>query len=336
MADPCLFHATLFSAAASIDILMGRKATAVTLYHQTSTIGMLSERLNQEFPLLTYGTLGSVLPLIFYNMLLSTPKPLIDEMGPLIGVIKMYVLPSYITLSQSAAYRGYRTMLSYSCVFDTPPVWDCLHAEFGRSNSILRSLVSSSTFCIGGLLFEKETIESVLDVYEAFSKLDQLSNASAATITTQLVQAITPTNDNLSYSEESKDLSMDNASRMNACCRLSCLIFWELLQCRSQTMTNILIINERAKLLKESMAKISYSFWIRKAPEAFTWITFTGAAGCIDANDRGTFIHRASTILTAVDNENLTLMTQGWKYFCLLRRISGLCRSSADSIYGVD
>lgn len=68
MADPCLFHATLFSAAASIDILMGRQTTRVTLYHQTSTIRMLSERLNHEVPLLNYGTLGSVLPLIFYNV----------------------------------------------------------------------------------------------------------------------------------------------------------------------------------------------------------------------------------------------------------------------------
>lgn len=68
MADACLFHATLFSASASIDILMGRQNNTVTLYHQTSTIRMLSERLNQETPLLNYGTLGSVLPLVFYNV----------------------------------------------------------------------------------------------------------------------------------------------------------------------------------------------------------------------------------------------------------------------------
>lgn len=68
MTDPCLFHATLFSASASIDILKGRQNSTVTLYHQTSTIRMLSERLNQDVPLLNYGTLGSVLPLIFYNV----------------------------------------------------------------------------------------------------------------------------------------------------------------------------------------------------------------------------------------------------------------------------
>lgn len=72
MTDPCLFHATLFSASASIDILKGHQTSIVTLYHQTSTIRMLSERLNQDVPLLSYGTLGSVLPLIFYNVSIQT------------------------------------------------------------------------------------------------------------------------------------------------------------------------------------------------------------------------------------------------------------------------
>jgi hypothetical protein len=215
-------------------------------------------------------------------------------------------------------------MLSYSCVFDTPPILDCLLAESARSNSILRSLVSSSAFHKDGTLFDEETIESILDVYEAFSKLDQLSDASDTIITTQLEQVLTLTrNDIITRLPETKESPMDSISRMNACCRLSCSIFWELLRLRSQR-TNISVINEKVKLLIDLMANIDYSFWIQKAPEAFTWITFTGAAGCIDANDRGTFIHRGSTILTAVDSESLTLMTQGWKYFSLLRRASGL------------
>lgn len=215
-------------------------------------------------------------------------------------------------------------MLSYSCVFDTPPVWDCLLAESARSNSILRSLVSSSTFHKAGILFDEETIESLLDVYEAFSKLDQLSDASDAIITTQLEQVLALTrNDIISHLPETKESSVDSIGKMNTCCRLCCSIFWELLRLRSQR-TNTSVINEKVRLLIDLMTNIDYSFWIQKAPEAFTWITFTGAAGCIDANDRGTFIHRGSTILTAVDSESLTLMTQGWKYFGLLRRASGL------------
>jgi hypothetical protein len=193
--------------------------------------------------------------------------------------------------------------------------------------------VSSSTFQKVGTLYEEQTVESILDVYEAISRLDQISNSSDAVITTQLEQVLALTRiDIISHLLETKEPPMDTISRMNACCRLSCLIFWELLRMCSQR-TNMSVINEKVKLLLALMTNIDYSFWIRKAPEAFTWITFTGAAGCIDANDRGIFIHRGSTILTAVDSESLTLMTQGWKYFGLLRSVTGLCTSPADASY---
>lgn len=224
-------------------------------------------------------------------------------------------------------------MLSYSCVFDTPPVWDCLHVESARSNSILRNLVSSSKFHIAGTLYEERTIELILDVYEVISRLDQISTSSDAMIATQLEQVLASTRiASISQLLETEERPIDTISRMNACCRLCCLIFWELLRMCSQR-TNRSVINEKVKLLLDLMTHIDYSFWIRKAPEAFTWTTFTGAAGCVDLNDRGTFIHRGSTILTAVDSENLTLMTQGWKYFGLLRKLIGLCTSPADASY---
>lgn len=224
-------------------------------------------------------------------------------------------------------------MLSYSCVFDTPPVWDYLLVGSARSNSLLRNLVSSSKFHKAGTLYEEQTIESILDVYEAISTLDQISNSSDAMIARQLEQVLASTRiASISQLLETKEPPMDTISRMNACCRLCCLIFWELLRMCSQR-TNRSVINGKVKLLLDLMTNIDYSFWIQQAPEAFTWITFTGAAGCVDANDRGTFIHRGSTILTAVDSESLTLMTQGWKYFGLLRKVSGLCISPADASY---
>lgn len=258
-------------------------------------------------------------------MLISRHKPRIDELGPLIGVIKLYVMRPFILCSDTQ--QNHRTMLSYSCVFDTPPVWDSLYDESTRSSSIFRSIVSSSVFKKAGMLFKEEIIESILDLYEAFSKMDQLSDASDATIIAQTEHVLAlARNETLSHFLETRKAAVDNISRVNACCQLCCLIFWDLLRLRLLRV-NISTINENVKRLQELMANIDYSFWIRRAPEVFTWITFTGAAGCIDANDRGAFIHRGSTILTAVDSESLTLMTQGWKYFCLLRRASGLSTS---------
>lgn len=222
-------------------------------------------------------------------------------------------------------------MLSYSCVFDTPPVWDCFHVESARSYSIVRNLVSSRNFHKAGNIYDEQTIESILDVYEVISRLDRISNSSDDMTATQLEQGVASTRiASVTQLLETEEPPIDTISRVNACCRLCCLIFWELLRMRSQ-QTNMSATNEKVNLLLDLMTNIDYSFWIRKAPEAFTWITFTGAAGCIDANDRGAFIHRGSTILTAVDSEKLTLMTQGWKYFGLLRKVSGLRASPTDA-----
>lgn len=68
MSDPCLFHATLFSASASMNMLKGQQNTAQTLYHQTWAIGLVNERLAQTEPALNYGTVGAVIPLLYYNV----------------------------------------------------------------------------------------------------------------------------------------------------------------------------------------------------------------------------------------------------------------------------
>jgi hypothetical protein len=68
MSDPCLFHATLFSASASIDMLRNQPNSMPTLYHQTWVIRLVNERLAHRQPLLTYSTLGAVIPLLYYNV----------------------------------------------------------------------------------------------------------------------------------------------------------------------------------------------------------------------------------------------------------------------------
>jgi hypothetical protein len=68
MSDPCLFHATLFSASASIDMLRGQQNSSRTLYHQTWAIRLINKQLAQTEPVLNYGTLGAVIPLLYYNV----------------------------------------------------------------------------------------------------------------------------------------------------------------------------------------------------------------------------------------------------------------------------
>lgn len=68
MVDPCAFHATMFSASVSIDSINGVKNNSVTIYHQAWVIRLLNERLTKDAPLLDYSTLGSVIPLLYYNV----------------------------------------------------------------------------------------------------------------------------------------------------------------------------------------------------------------------------------------------------------------------------
>lgn len=43
MSDPCLFHATLYSASAYMDITHGSPGNPVTMYHKTETLRLIRE-----------------------------------------------------------------------------------------------------------------------------------------------------------------------------------------------------------------------------------------------------------------------------------------------------
>jgi hypothetical protein len=58
----------MFSASAAIDHLNNRGNNLITIYHQTCAIRLLNESLSQKTPVLNYGTLGSVIPLILCNV----------------------------------------------------------------------------------------------------------------------------------------------------------------------------------------------------------------------------------------------------------------------------
>ncbi|KAL4947947.1 hypothetical protein BDW69DRAFT_189725 [Aspergillus filifer] len=169
LSDPCLFHATLFSASVSTDLLRGQDMSMRTLYHQTCVIRLINERLVGQEPILTYRTPGTVAPLLYYNlvaldkvsaaahqkglvrMLLSTSQEQRDGLGPLIAIVKV-------------------AMLSNVCIFDLPPIWGCLQSEAVRPSSALRSLITGTV----AFALHKSTMDKILDVYEAVSGLDYL------------------------------------------------------------------------------------------------------------------------------------------------------------------
>ncbi|PYI02430.1 hypothetical protein BO78DRAFT_223261 [Aspergillus sclerotiicarbonarius CBS 121057] len=322
MRDPCLFHATLFSASATIDMLTGIQSSTVTLYHQTRAIQILNERLTREDPDLSYSTVGTVVPLIFYSMatfdkqsaishqmgiirmLLSATPAARSELGPLLGVIKL-------------------TMLFFSCVFDTLPVWSCLYPPTVRPKAILRAIITSAACKRGDALLTELETSAILDIYETVSQLDHLIEADVVTITGDIERFVS-SNPRYSTPLIAPSDAFNNYSRLRACCHLSASLFWHLLRDRPLSSPGKIPSLERElDLLKTHLKKIDESFLIQKHPELLTWIVFTGAAACIDGNERGSFILQRAFALMAVDSDKLHLMRQGWKYFTLLRKISG-------------
>lgn len=75
--------------------------------------------------------------------------------------------------------------------------------------------------------------------------------------------------------------------------------------------------------LLKYLSQIEPLYWIRNAPEVFTWAAFTGAAASEHQDTCVAFISKAGTILTAIDDEELTLIRQGWRYFRLLKGLAG-------------
>ncbi|KIA75973.1 hypothetical protein HK57_00229 [Aspergillus ustus] len=69
--DPCLFHATLFSASAHLDGLQGITDNPRTIFHQLQAVRLLSERLRQPHFRVNYATIGAVLGLGYFDMVIK-------------------------------------------------------------------------------------------------------------------------------------------------------------------------------------------------------------------------------------------------------------------------
>ncbi|KAL4885635.1 hypothetical protein BJY04DRAFT_180114 [Aspergillus karnatakaensis] len=80
MADPCLFHGTLFSASAHLDWVQGISHNPRTLYHQAQALTLLRERLQRDQ--ICYETVATAEALIYYNMsAYNTESALVHKRG---------------------------------------------------------------------------------------------------------------------------------------------------------------------------------------------------------------------------------------------------------------
>jgi hypothetical protein len=74
MTDPCLFHATLFSASAHMDGLQGIHNNPLTIFHQLQALKLLRGRLRRPDFRPNYGIIATVLALQFFNVLYHSSR----------------------------------------------------------------------------------------------------------------------------------------------------------------------------------------------------------------------------------------------------------------------
>ncbi|KAJ5902144.1 hypothetical protein N7495_002672 [Penicillium taxi] len=169
-------------------------------------------------------------------------------------------------------------------------------------------------------------MDAILDVYEAVSQFNYINQADAISTSEVVERVLSLAKKNNMLDRNITELTPVNTiDRVDVCCQLCSLIFWKLLQNPIRLESGIPVANvEDTKLLMQTLTKIESQYWIKKAPEALTWIVFTGAAASADEKDRGKFIQIGGLFLAAIDSDSLVLIRQGWRYFSVLKRLAGL------------
>lgn len=215
-------------------------------------------------------------------------------------------------------------MLSFACIYDVLPSWDCLFSKSVRPNMLLRSVVSRLNLRSDHLYLEKKTKNAILDVYEAMSRLDHVVDDYRCSVSAE-VEHVLRFSTTSTWTEESGNNShLTPAESLNVCCQICCQLFWEMLRGQlNPRQAPHTTEDPKVEQLLEHLSQVEPLYWIRNAPEAFTWVAFTGAAVSKHQHARVACISKAGTTLTAIDDEKLTLMRQGWRYFRLLRRLAG-------------
>lgn len=69
MSDPCLFHATLYSTSAYMDITQGSPDNPVTMYHKTETLRLIREAIaNTDHSSLSTSVVAATLHLLYFSV----------------------------------------------------------------------------------------------------------------------------------------------------------------------------------------------------------------------------------------------------------------------------
>ncbi|KAL3451485.1 hypothetical protein BJX65DRAFT_304069 [Aspergillus insuetus] len=318
LTDPCLFHATLFSASVQLDALTGvERSNHATLYHQANTVRLVRSRLAASTGTLDDATVASTLLLAIHGSLLFD-----DESTEIHrrGLLQMVATRGGL---DNLGFEGFlaeliqNSMSFLAIIFDQPdpfPIaeWASFDAPLlphglvslvlqglSRSPSPSLSLHLNELFHdIQGLVHEvcsdpgAMTPGAMSDTRLHSHFLDNLRSRSKHGLTTQ------------STALSKKELALLRT------CSLSGTILVYLLDTRIPWSDN-----QMTQLLATLEAEINTterSTWLMHCPEAVLWISAVGAAMSDDLYGRKRFILKEKCVASSIRPTRPSVHIASW------------------------
>ncbi|KAL3484126.1 hypothetical protein BJX62DRAFT_219122 [Aspergillus germanicus] len=342
MADPCLFHATLFCASAHRDLLQGKPHSHITVFHQSCAMMALRERLKGGK--ISYETAATALALVYYNMTaFDTETALIHKQG----ILQMLVMnkdrgPDFMALAGLVNL----ILLGVAVVMNQqPPKVLAISDSTESSPSTVHVLARPSNLLSVGLIRSRKRnsgiftntslgqLQNILDFIIAAENNPSLAHTPQQELPLRLISLpeATPTTSDSGVPSANLTTSK-TAQSINQCVHLACSIFWTLVLPGSEpgeqqvsasspspssfaSLTSETVHSTPLNALRAQLQKIDHISWQKHAPELYIWICLTAAAACDTPPARIPFIAAVTPIVSASDSADLVLTRDSWRYF---------------------
>ncbi|KAH8690250.1 hypothetical protein BGW36DRAFT_466147 [Talaromyces proteolyticus] len=284
--DPCLFHATLYSTSAHMDITHDTPENPVTTYHKTETLRLIREAIaNSDHSSLPTSVVAATLHLLYFAKLKgefnegtsheSGIEALLRYKG--MGEPQPDNIIGYFLIIQQVWNA---LVLRVKTVFPVPRVGS--NHRIGNYSSLLSNAAERQMERPPRLRLP----ESALELVREFAKYSTMSVIDSTSTWSNFIAS--PAYQQCSTTADSKQ------SQVEKCCVLAGIIYLRaLLNVGSSTDLNSDPETQKYVLsLKDEITNCDESFWYRCGPEVFRWVLMTGAAAGSSLSQRAWFIAR--------------------------------------------
>ncbi|KAL4973592.1 hypothetical protein BDW66DRAFT_141744 [Aspergillus desertorum] len=302
LADPCLLHATLFSASVQLDALTGaQKSSYATLYHQFNAVRLVRARLaTAALNSPDDGTVAAVLLLAIHSSLQSDQNSVEMHRQGLLQIVASRGGLDKLGFDGFLAQLIQASLSFLAIAFDQPepfhiPEWE---APFGPHSLICLVLDKSNRSRNEQLRHPLLTL--FRDIQQLIQVLCTDSETQANTTNNPHVQSLLDrlwSEADLSLSRHPSALSKKELALLRAC-SISGKILAYLLDNRipwSEQQVERLLDE-----LENAIDATERETWLKHGPEANVWVAVMGAAMCKGIDGRASFIMKENCVASAV------------------------------------